>query len=146
MPGLFTGEWNLFWECHGILRGLWLSAERGARSRMLFHTERVCGSVPVWDKARGQQQRMHYASLMNTGRSHNGRTATHNASASNAGVRGHVWLLTWTPRTKTDKESFESAGGFMYRETTTGSDGGVTGEQDSQHTTLSFPVLPTTGY
>lgn len=46
-------------------------------------------------------------------RNHNGYLGTHNASLSNAEVRGHVWLCAWPPRTKTNKETFESAGGFM---------------------------------
>lgn len=40
--------------------------------------------------------------------------APHNASVSKAEVGGHVWLCAWPPRTKTNKETFESAGGFMY--------------------------------
>lgn len=47
-------------------------------------------------------------------RNHNGCSAPHNASVSKAGVRGYVWLCAWPPRTKTNKESFESAGGYMY--------------------------------
>lgn len=55
---------------------------------------------------------MHYALLMNMRK---GITmAPHNASVSKAGVRGHVWLCAWPPRTETNKETFESAGGFMY--------------------------------
>lgn len=29
-----------------------------------------------------------------------------------AGVRGHVWFCAWLSRTDTNKETFESAGGF----------------------------------
>ena len=38
----------------------------------------------------------------------------HNASVSKAEVIGHVWLCAWPPRMETNKETFESAGGFMY--------------------------------
>lgn len=44
----------------------------------------------------------------------NGCSALHNASVSNAGVRGHVWLCAWLPRTKTNKKSFEGAGGCKH--------------------------------
>lgn len=41
--------------------------------------------------------------------SHNG--CMHNASVSNARVRGHVWLCACLPKIKTNKETFESPGG-----------------------------------
>lgn len=47
-------------------------------------------------------------------RNHNACSALHNASVSKARVRGHVWLCAWPPRTKTNKETFESAEGFMH--------------------------------
>lgn len=37
----------------------------------------------------------------------------HNASVSDAGVRGRVWLCAWPPTIKTNKGTFESAGGFV---------------------------------
>lgn len=140
MPGLFTGEWNLLWECHGILRGLWLCTELGARC--LF-TQRENDSLRLCVCV-GQGLRIAAYALCiineHAERNHNGCSAPHNASVSTAGVRGHVWLCAWPLRTKTNKETFESAGGFM---STTRKQkkavGCVTGERTvSLHTLLNF--------
>ena len=47
-------------------------------------------------------------------RNHNRCSALHNASVFKSRVRGHVWLCAWLARTETNKETFESVGGFMY--------------------------------
>lgn len=42
MPGLFREDWNLLWECHGTLRGLWLQK---AWSLTHFHTPALTGCM-----------------------------------------------------------------------------------------------------
>lgn len=86
-----------------------------AWSEMLFQTKneslRLCMCV-----GQGQRTAAYALCIINehAERNHNGCSALHNASLSNAGVRGHVWLCAWLPRTKTNKESFEGAGGYKY--------------------------------
>lgn len=113
MPELFMGEWNLLWECHDILRGLRLCTELAARC---FFTLRM-GSVRLCEcVVQGLRIAAYALCIINdhAERNHNRCSALHNASVSKSGVRGHVWLCAWPLRTETNKETFESAGGFMY--------------------------------
>lgn len=113
MPGLFTGEWNLFWECHGILRGPRSCTKLGATCFFTLRMERArfCACV-----GRGLRTAAYALCIINehAERNHNERSAPHNASVSKPGVRGHVWLCVRLPRTETNNKTFESAGGFMY--------------------------------
>lgn len=113
MPGLFTGEWNLLWECHGILRGLRQCTELGARCFFTLRTESVRLYVCV---GHGLRIAAYALCIINehVERNHSECSTPHNASVSKSGVRGHVWLCAWLPRMETNKETFESAGGFMY--------------------------------
>ncbi len=86
------------------------------QSDTLFHTENESLQLRV---CVGQGLRMAaYALCIINGHvesDHNGCSAPHNASVSKGGVRGRVWLCAWPSRTETNKETFQSAGGFMYR-------------------------------
>lgn len=113
MPVLFTGEWNLFWECHGILRGPRSWTELGATCLFTLQMARACFCACVW---RGPRTAAYALCIINehAERNHNERSTQHNASVSKARVRGHVWLCVRLPRTETNNKTFESAGGFMY--------------------------------
>lgn len=89
-----------------------------AFSKMLFHTKNgnlrlcvcVCGTRP------SSRTAVYALYIINehAERNHKGCSALHNALVSKAVVRGHVWVWAWAPRTNTNKESFESEGGYMY--------------------------------
>lgn len=114
MLGLFMGEWNLFWECHGILRGRALFTKLRVRCFFILRMEGMwlCQCVGQTPKTAT------YALCIINESAERGLTMDAGPRTMrqylSLRVRSCVWLCARLLKTEANKETFESAGGSVY--------------------------------